>query len=138
MSQECTRLFVYGTLRRDSGHPMAQFLSRQGRFLGPARVAGRLYDLGRYPGLVGAAAPDDWVFGDLYELTEGAQTLAALDRYEDYDPADPSSSLFERCLVKARLAAGEVLTAWAYQFRRPVSEEKRIHSGDYLAARKQG
>ena len=63
-------LFVYGTLRRRSRHPMARRLAELAQFVGPAKIAGRLYDLGRYPGLQEVQSPDDWVQGDVYDLGE--------------------------------------------------------------------
>ena len=51
MEPECRHLFVYGTLRRGSGHPMSRFLAARARLLAGARVPGRLYDLGGFPGL---------------------------------------------------------------------------------------
>src|SRR5262245_63792883 len=75
-------LFAYGTLRPGAGHRMAAYLARRGRLLGPARAPGRLYDLGRYPGMTGPRAADEWVRGDVYELDDPAATLAVLDRYE--------------------------------------------------------
>jgi len=45
-------VFVYGTLRRGSGHEMHSFLAAWAELLGPASVRGRLYDInGLYPGL---------------------------------------------------------------------------------------
>ena len=63
----CRLLFVYGTLRRQSPHPMARYLARHARYVGTARVAGRLYDLGPYPGMLPAAEADDFVHGDLFD-----------------------------------------------------------------------
>ena len=45
-------LFVYGTLRDDPAHDMFHVLAANAELIGEATVAGRLYDLGEYPGLV--------------------------------------------------------------------------------------
>ena len=81
-------LFVYGTLLRDIGHPMAEFLARQARFVGDAKMPGRLYDLGPYPGMREPENVDDWVHGELYELRNAAVTL------EDDDPLTPAFALY--------------------------------------------
>src|SRR5580692_7203168 len=44
-------LFVYGTLRKGSGNPHARRLAEHAEWAGPGRIPGRLYRLGRYPGL---------------------------------------------------------------------------------------
>ena len=45
-------LFVYGTLRSDSGHAMHAVLVRGAQLVGRGEVDGALVDLGDYPGLV--------------------------------------------------------------------------------------
>jgi gamma-glutamylcyclotransferase (GGCT)/AIG2-like uncharacterized protein YtfP len=87
-------LFVYGTLRPGSQAPMARILEARARCLGPAKIAGRLYHLGAFPGLVEPSQPDEWALGDLYELSEPEKLLGDLDRYENGDSARPR--LFER------------------------------------------
>jgi gamma-glutamylcyclotransferase (GGCT)/AIG2-like uncharacterized protein YtfP len=125
----CPLLFVYGTLRQQSPHPMARYLSEHARFLGLARVAGRLYDLGPYPGLLPPLSADDWVHGDLFQLDDVASTLAALDRYEG--DATPLPCLFQREQATVTLTDGETATAWVYWYRGDVADDRRIPSGDY-------
>jgi gamma-glutamylcyclotransferase (GGCT)/AIG2-like uncharacterized protein YtfP len=124
-------LFVYGTLRRASQHAMAKYLAARSAWLGLARMPGRLYDLGQYPGLLEAVDAADWVCGDLYELADPDHTLAVLDRYEGYSPSDAHPWLFERVPATATLADGVSRPAWVYMYRQRVREEQRIHAGDY-------
>jgi gamma-glutamylcyclotransferase (GGCT)/AIG2-like uncharacterized protein YtfP len=122
-------LFVYGTLRRLSKHPMAAFLAERARFVGEGTVAARLYNLGRYPGMTEAACPADRVSGDVYELAGGTETLDELDRYENAE--SPLPSFFERGRAVATLADGSQIEAMLYWFRGEVVESQRIASGDY-------
>ncbi len=124
-------LFVYGTLRRVSPHPMARFLAERARFIGEATVAGRLYDLGHYPGMLEADAAADLVMGDVYELSDGVQTMEELDRYEMVE--SPLPSFFERGEATVMLRDGTNVTANVYWFRGAVTESQRIVSGDYAA-----
>src|SRR5207244_1117859 len=62
-----TQLFVYGTLRRDPAHEMFHLLARTAHFVGEARVAGRLYDLGAYPGMT-LSPNGKYVKGEIYEV----------------------------------------------------------------------
>jgi gamma-glutamylcyclotransferase (GGCT)/AIG2-like uncharacterized protein YtfP len=126
-------LFVYGTLRPDADHPMARFLAERSRPLGPATVAGRLYDLGRYPALTAAADDTERVRGMLCELLDAEATLAALDRYEGVATAG-TAGLFERTRTPVRREAGEQVEAFVYVYRGPVSERQRVPSGDWLGA----
>jgi gamma-glutamylcyclotransferase (GGCT)/AIG2-like uncharacterized protein YtfP len=125
-------LFVYGSLRRASGHPMAEFLIARSRFMGAASAPGCLFRLGPYSGMVDAAAEGERVRGELYELHEPEATLADLDRYEGCGPDDPTPYLFERALVAATPDGGEPRSAWAYLYRGPLTGARHIPSGDYL------
>jgi gamma-glutamylcyclotransferase (GGCT)/AIG2-like uncharacterized protein YtfP len=118
-------LFVYGTLRSRFQNRYARMLAEEGRLLGGAQVLGRLYDLGRYPGMEQSSAPEERVAGELYELRDGALTLGALDEYEGAE--------FTRVTATVHLESGEQMAAWVYVYNRPVAGERRILSGDYLA-----
>ena len=123
-------LFVYGTLRRRSTHPMARLLGERARFVGAARMPGRLYDLGRYPGMTPPQQPDEWVHGDLYDLGRDATTLAELDRYENAE--SPQPDFFNRQIAEVTLDDGTTASALVYWWRGEVSETRRIISGNYL------
>jgi len=121
------RLFVYGTLQPPSSIPLADRLA----VIGPARVRGRLYDLGPYPGLIPADDADaDWVHGLLCALpSEDPDLLADLDDYEGYDPTDPVGSLFVRERGTARVESGNDIPCWVYRYNRPVDAHARLVNG---------
>jgi gamma-glutamylcyclotransferase (GGCT)/AIG2-like uncharacterized protein YtfP len=107
-------LFVYGTLRRGCDNQFARLLAEQGRFVGVARVPGRLYDLGSYPGAVASDQPDEWIHGEVFSLDDAL--LTALDEYEGAE--------FERAMVPA-------IDCWIYWY--VGSDTGRvIASGDWL------
>ena len=120
-------LFVYGTLRPSCDHPMARFLGQRARLVGGARIRGRLFQCGWYPGLLPAEQPGDWVVGDLFDVHDAATTLAELDRYET-----DASAAFERIQVPVFQDSGEPCSAWVYFYRGQVDPTSRIRSGDFL------
>jgi gamma-glutamylcyclotransferase (GGCT)/AIG2-like uncharacterized protein YtfP len=123
-------LFVYGTLRRRSRHPMARRLAELAHYVGPATIQARLYNLGRYPGLQPSQARGDWVQGDVYDLGEqSAQALQEMDAYENAE--SPQPAFFDRHLAKVLLADNQELEVWVYWFRGDVKDEQRIVSGSY-------
>ncbi len=130
---DCSCLFVYGTLRSGVTNHFARLLAAQSELVGPARVEGRLYRFGHYPGAIPCGGSGDWVVGELYRLQHPAATLAVLDRYEGCGPDDLPPYEFIRLQVPAILASGEALSAWFYAYNRPVTEDCRIPSGDFLA-----
>jgi gamma-glutamylcyclotransferase (GGCT)/AIG2-like uncharacterized protein YtfP len=126
---QATRLFLYGTLRRDA--PMHALLGEGARFLGKARFQGRLWDFGAYPGVTDSPRAADVVHGELYALPDGdgdgeaADVLERLDRYE--------GDGFERAERTVRTADGETHRAQLYLVRVSTRGARRILSGDYVA-----
>jgi gamma-glutamylcyclotransferase (GGCT)/AIG2-like uncharacterized protein YtfP len=95
-------------------------------WVGPARLRGRLYDLGHFPGLADGRS-GDWVQGELYRLTgpDPARLLASLDRYE--------GRAFRREVREAESADATRVEAYVYLFAGSLRGRRRIASGDYLA-----
>ena len=110
------RLFVYGTLRRGSNNKFARLLSEKAQFIGTARVPGRLYDFGRYPG---ARPGDGLITGEVFQLTDPATMLAALDEYEGPE--------YQRALVWTT----DAIECWIYWY---VGDDpgRPIPSGDWM------
>lgn len=118
------RLFVYGSLRRNA-EQVAHPLLVDAAFLGRATVAGTLYSVAWYPGLV--LAGEGKVHGELYELpvTRADAILHSLDDYE--------GGGFRRRKVTAALTSGGWCDAWTYAYIGPVHALEVIASGDYGA-----
>jgi gamma-glutamylcyclotransferase (GGCT)/AIG2-like uncharacterized protein YtfP len=72
------------------------------------------------------------VWGEVYETSEPAPVLAALDEIEGYRPNEPDRSLYLRVMVDATLEDGHLEKAWAYFYNAPLGGAQRITSGDYL------
>ena len=118
-----TYLFIYGTLM-----PGLRLEAEMhgARFMGPAQVAGRLVDVGRYPGLL---LGDGSVSGEVYEVDHAH--LARLDAVEDMVPGDRAGSQYWReevTVVGGPLQGQRVLT---YVYNRPVVGCTPIAHGDY-------
>jgi gamma-glutamylcyclotransferase (GGCT)/AIG2-like uncharacterized protein YtfP len=94
--------------------------------MGPARIRGRLYQIGWYPALV-IDPSAGWVMGELCRLHAPAEQLMMLDTYEEMDAPDPE---YTRELQSVDAAHGNV-QAWAYCYARPVMNLPRIISGDF-------
>lgn len=127
-----SRLFVYGTLRKDTRNSMFHLLAREARFVGRAQVQGRLFHLGEYPGLVRSRDPGLWVHGEVYTLENPPENLARLDYYEGCGPNDPEPHEFERVEKDVVLESGERKNIWVYVYRGSTTDKKEILSGDYF------
>jgi gamma-glutamylcyclotransferase (GGCT)/AIG2-like uncharacterized protein YtfP len=95
-------LAVYGTLRPGGRAHAAFGLAERTRHLGPCRIAGRIVDLGGYPGLL---AGNEAVAGDLLGFDDPA-LLDELDAYEGEG--------YLRATVRLVEPAGEALV-WLWQ-----------------------
>jgi gamma-glutamylcyclotransferase (GGCT)/AIG2-like uncharacterized protein YtfP len=118
-------LFVYGTLRR--GGPMHALLDPGAVRCGDARMRGRLYDLGAFPGFADGRRGEK-VRGELYRIHDPG-LLDALDRYE--------GRAYRRVVREARPAdGGDPVAAWVYLYAGSLRGRRRIASGDYLASQR--
>ena len=111
-------------------------LAREAKFVGRARIQGRLFRLGEYPGLVLSRDPDRWVHGEVYALDRPSDTLpdtlARLDDYEGCGPDDPEPHEFERVEQDIILESGARDKAWVYIYEGSTANMREILSGDYF------
>ena len=119
-------LAFYGSLMRGLGGLETLGVTERVRYLGRCEIAGRLFDLGEYPGLVRATGR---VQGELFEVGD-ARTLAALDRFEGFDRADVANSYYLR--EEVRLLSPD-RTAMVYVYNREVGGLSPVASGDWRA-----
>ncbi len=96
------------------------------RFVCEARVRGRLWDLGAYPGVTDSRFRGDQVQGEIYALAEEGREalLDSLDRYEGEG--------FERAEREVVAADGQAYTAYLYVYLGSTRHARRIESGDYI------
>jgi gamma-glutamylcyclotransferase (GGCT)/AIG2-like uncharacterized protein YtfP len=109
-----TLLFIYGTLHPDCAPREIAAAARRLQPIGPATIHACLYNLGEYPGAIldPTATP---IPGELFTVPD-AETLAALDAYEDFRPNDPTNSLFIRTKTTATTPDGSHHPCWVYVY----------------------
>jgi gamma-glutamylcyclotransferase (GGCT)/AIG2-like uncharacterized protein YtfP len=134
MVESCRHLFIYGTLMSGAtgalGHAQRARLARESRSLGAATMAGaRLYDLGRYPGLVESDTPSDIVHGEVVLLANPTRSFMWLDAYEGVDAGDPTASEYARHERTVVLQRGGETKAWVYVFLKDVARRPAISGG---------
>ena len=105
-------------------------------YLGPCTLAGFLYDLGEFPGLVEThieREPKPVVQAELYEILD-ADALAILDAYEGFFPEAPEASFYLREWIplehQANTKSGtEPINAWCYFYNESIEGKQLIKSG---------
>ena len=129
-------LFAYGTLMTAAtgalGAAQRARLNREAVSLGPATTEGRLFDLGRYPGLVLPGAPGTVVHGEVFALTDRERSLRWLDAYEGIIPGTPGAGEYVRQQRPVDLADGRRLTAFVYVYQRDISQARWLPDGRWL------
>ena len=123
-------VFFYGTLMAGFDRRRQAGIDDKLSFLGRGTIQAALFDLGLYPAAV--PAPDRRVRGEVYEVTDPAVVLPALDTIEGYTPLQPDSSLYLRTRADVTLDNGTLAQAWVYFYNAPLGRARRIQSGDYL------
>jgi gamma-glutamylcyclotransferase (GGCT)/AIG2-like uncharacterized protein YtfP len=125
-----SRVFFYGTLMAGFDRRRQAGIDHKLRFVGRGAISATLFDLGLYPAAVPSA--EGRVLGEIYEVTDPAAVLPALDEIEGYRPDDPDRSLYVRAEAPVAFEDGHVQPAWVYFYNAPLGSAERILSGDYL------
>jgi len=115
---ENTYLFVYGTLRQQSTHPMGLWLAQHAQFIGQAKLKASLYQVSYYPAVVQG---ESWIEGDVYACPDSL--WLTLDEFEEAVGNNPE---YERRLTPVLLATGQWLNAWVYWYLHPITDLKRL------------
>ena len=104
---EPAHIFVYGTLRSGSGHPMARRLTSQARLLGKGSVPGRLYDMGWYPAALFDRDEKHLIVGDVFALAPDSRLNAGpiFTGNTSRRPGGTRATLMSTVLHSARLRA---------------------------------
>ena len=123
-------VFFYGTLMAGFDRRRRAGMDARLRYLGRGSIHASLFDLGLYPAAI--PANEGRVWGELYEMTDPAVVLPALDEIEGYRQQDPDRSLYVRSHAAVTLPDGGQRTAWVYFYNAPLGQAERIPSGDYL------
>lgn len=126
-------LFVYGSLRSGFQSSAYEYISRFFNYTGEARVKGKLFDMGNYPGAV-PASEDAFITGELYVIKDDSDFSWAIGQLDDYEGVNVESDemqLYRRGLTDVFIN-NEVIVAWIYWYSGNVSGRPEIVSGDLM------
>ena len=124
-------LFVYGTLRPSSRHPMAHRLRAGAKPLGTGTARGTLYDFGYYPGATFDGEARGRVVGEVFAVPTASQLIAELDYYEGAPPHG-DGELYRLVEIEVLLDTGPMLRAMTYALKRPPLWARPVPSGDWI------
>jgi gamma-glutamylcyclotransferase (GGCT)/AIG2-like uncharacterized protein YtfP len=120
--------YVYGTLRRGDDNDITR-LKPEPRWVGEARIAGTMYDFGRYPGvLLGGAGQ---VTGEVYEISPELERV--LDEIEELYPQQTNEYFKRNISVEVE---GRAVDCIVYEINAAlVAGKPVIASGDWVQGR---
>ncbi|HQU55842.1 MAG: gamma-glutamylcyclotransferase family protein [Chitinophagaceae bacterium] len=127
------QLFVYGSLRSGFHSNAYEYISRFFKFIGEAKVQGKLFDMGSYPAGV-PTNEDAYIIGELYQAKnehEFAWAIGQLDDYEGVSVEADEMQLYRREVVSVHFN-NSISAAWVYWYNGSVQGKKEISSGDML------
>lgn len=124
-------LFVYGTLMNNIQSTIADYLHNNSEFIGGGFFAGKLYDLGSYPGAVYDAKATSRVYGHVFRLYNAAIIFTKLDRYESIDVIKLETNEYSRIIIPVTIK-NEMFNCWVYVYNFSTEGLPQIVGGNYL------
>ena len=120
-------LFVYGTLKqgelRGDALSQCEIISRA-----PARAPGRLFNLGKYPGMAKAESDSEWVIGEVITFKKAEETIHLTDKIEGFIGFESDNNLFNRRVIRVSIGNGISDVVWVY-LANDVAGAERIPEG---------
>lgn len=126
MPAEPEIVFVYGTLRRGGSN---HFRMAGAEFISGGTVAGHLYRIDWYPGLVLDEAGDE-IHGEVFSVD--SDLLAALDVFEGLSAGEIQGSEYRRIPATVMQRNSQPITAWVWEWIGMTCESQRLPDGDWL------
>ena len=126
-------VFVYGSLRSGFQSTAYEYISRYFIFFGEAKVKGKLFDLGEYPGAV-PTQDDSFIRGELYIVKNENEFSWAIAQLDDYEGVlvEPNEKPMYRREIADIYVNDAIVPAWIYWYNGNVSDKPVISSGDIL------
>jgi gamma-glutamylcyclotransferase (GGCT)/AIG2-like uncharacterized protein YtfP len=126
-------VFVYGSLRRGFQSAAYEYISRYFNFFGEAKVKGKLFDLGEYPGAV-PTHEDSFITGELYIVKTDSEFSWAIAQLDDYEGVlvEPNEKPLYRREIADIYVNDAIVPAWVYWYNGVVSDKPVVTSGDIL------
>jgi gamma-glutamylcyclotransferase (GGCT)/AIG2-like uncharacterized protein YtfP len=122
-------IFVYGTLL-DAENKYGLYLRDNSKFFSSAKVKGKLFDIGQYPGVVLYPDGADIVHGVLLQMDNPEAILDIIDIYEGFGEDQPQPNEFIRVPTQAETESG-IQICWIYVYNLPLENIPQITSGNY-------
>ncbi len=125
-----TLIAFYGSLMRGQGAQEYLGITDMTAFQETCAIAGDLYDLGEYPGMV---AGTGIVHGEIFQILN-PNALKRLDDYEDYQQQDEANSPFVRRWTKL---VNPQIECWVYFYNRDIRGRLQVTSGNWAEYRRE-
>lgn len=112
---------------------MYEYISRFFKFIGEAKVRGKLFDMGSYPAGVGTNE-NSFIIGEIFQVKnehEFSWAIGQLDDYEGVSVESDEVQLYRREITEVHIN-NQMTQAWIYWYNGDVSGRPLIASGDLM------
>ncbi len=109
-------LFVYGTLKKSSGHAAHGLLDNDSMYQSDAYFYGKLYNVGEYPAAIEIENSPEKVFGELYRIIDTENLFERLDEYEECNEDYPIPHDYVRKTITVYDMQHQPFQAWCYLY----------------------
>ncbi|MCW3116990.1 MAG: gamma-glutamylcyclotransferase [Chitinophagaceae bacterium] len=137
-SAKVYHLFVYGSLLSGFKSAAYEYVSRYFTLISPAKIRGKLYDMGEFPAAV-PTQEEIFITGELYLIKNESEFSWALGQLDDYEGVtiEPGEVQLYRRELTGVYYDNELTNAWVYWYNGDVSNRPVVESGDILQYHKQ-
>ena len=107
-------LFVYGTLRKSSGHAAHKLLYHDCIYQSDGYFYGKVYNLGDYPAAIEIENASTQVCGEIYRILNAKNLFERLDEYEECNTSYPMPHDYLRKTITVYDNQHQPFQAWCY------------------------
>ena len=133
MEKKVYHLFVYGSLMSGFKSTAYEYMSRYFNLIAPAKIRGKLYDMGEYPAAI-PVSEDVFIKGELYSIKNEPEFSYAMGQLDDYEgtTSEPGEPQLYRREITEVMHDDAITLAWVYWYNGDVSGKPVVASGDIL------
>ena len=125
-------LFVYGSLLPGSNNAMSAWLDSYTLVVCKGKLAGRMYRIRNYPGVIYDESCDSYVNGVVLRFNSKDPILEVLDKYEEVGPEFSTPNEYRRIWLNVFCEDNLSRKSWVYLYNRSTVNLPRINGGSFL------
>lgn len=121
-------LFVYGTLKKNSQHPIAIAFHNKSTFIGTTQLSGCLYRVAWYPAAIfNSNELTSVIHGDIFQIND----LSIWNVLNEFEGVNEASPQYKKRLIEI-IYNEKPLNVWVYEYIQDIKGLEVISSGNFI------